>query len=344
MKFFERIFFSFLPTGHRVVHMRENPDVSPAGEWLFLALLLACTSYLWPIAGVVEAVRIGNAAAMAELRALGMELLVNDLLPIAFFIAFWQVMGQGLNARQKSRLAFMTWFPAVFMRVILQGIPLIAPKVAFYPLPVLSIPQIVALAESFANVALLMVFLRAPRPAPALKMPGVAGAALVVSHAVIAGVLFVYPLVMAMPRFVEAPDFTIPALGGGTCQLSAHRGRPVVLEFWSQYCPHCRRLIPEMEKLAESLGKEVDILSVHTGGGEKAAERVAQLVQGSRYPVCLDDGTATKAYKALSPPHRPEGVPHVVFIDRNGIIRRSASGYRSVDILRAEVQQSGILR
>lgn len=344
MHFFERLFLSFLPTGHRVAHLQENPDVRPLGEWLFLALLLACTSYLWPIAGAAEAVRIGNAAVMAELRALGMELLVNDLLPILFFAVFWQILARGFNARQRARLVFMTWFPAVFVRVILQGIPLIAPKVAFYPLPVLSIPQIVALAESFANVALLLVFLRASRPAPVLKMPAVAGAALVVSHAVIAGVLFVYPLVMAMPRFVEAPDFTIPALGGGTCQLSAHRGRPVVLEFWSQYCPHCRRLIPEMEKLAESLGKDVDILSVHTGGGEKAAERVAQLMGGAHFPVCLDDGTATKAYKALSPPHRPEGVPHVVFIDRNGIIRRSASGYRSVDVLRAEVKQSGILR
>jgi hypothetical protein len=37
------------------------------------------------------------------------------------------------------------------------------------------------------------------------------------------------------------------------------------------------------------------------------------------------------------------GMPHVEFIDRNGIIRRSASGYRSLDVLKAELKQSGIL-
>lgn len=30
----------------------------------------------------------------------------------------------------------------------------------------------------------------------------------------------------------QAPDFELPALGGGTVKLSALRGKPVVLVFW----------------------------------------------------------------------------------------------------------------
>jgi hypothetical protein len=91
----------------------------------------------------------------------------------------------------------------------MQGIPLIAPKVAYYPLPVLSIPQIVALAEGFMNAALLLVFLRAPQPKP-VKFHPAAGMALVFAHVGIAGVLFAYPLISALPRFIVAPDFTVP--------------------------------------------------------------------------------------------------------------------------------------
>lgn len=343
MKFLERLLLSFLPTDHRVVDVKNHPDVVPLGEWIFLALVLLCTSYLWPVAGVIEALGIETSFAIVELKALGLALLIDDILPLMFFAILWRVIARDLNARQRSRLLFMTWLPAVYVRILLQGVPLIFPKVAYYPLPILSIPQLVALSEAFMNIVLLVIFLPKSQSKP-FKIPLAMGIAFAFSFIVISGILFVYPLVLSLPRFVVAPDFNIPAMNDGHCQLSTHRGRPVVLEFWNQHCPHCRRLIPEMEKLAQSMGNNIDILSVHTGGGEQSAKRVAELVGNARFTICLDDGTATKAYKALSPPHRPEGVPHVVFIDRNGIIRRSASGYRSVDILRAEVQQSGILR
>ncbi len=344
MALLNRLFLSFLPTGHRIAALRADPETPAWPEWVALVVFLLLTSWLWPIAAVIEAaIRLSPAAALTELRYLTLDLLIQDVLPLGVFLGIWFAAGGGLNTNQKFRLAFMTWLPAVFIRAIMQGIPLLVPKVAYLPIPVLPLPQIVALAEALVNLALLFAFLRTPAPA-ALRLPKFIGPAFASAALAIAAVMFWFPLATSLPRFIVAPDFSVPQLNGGTCSLSAQRGRPVVLEFWSMGCPHCRRMIPELEKLSKKFGDELTILSVHVGGGVAAEPRLKELFTEAHYPVCMDDGTATKLYKSLKAPHRPEGVPHLVLIDRNGIIRRSLSGFREVDLLEMEIRNSGILR
>lgn len=47
----------------------------------------------------------------------------------------------------------------------------------------------------------------------------------------------------------EAPDFTLPLLGGGAWSLRAHRGRPVTLLFSDPECPPCQRLLADLDGL-----------------------------------------------------------------------------------------------
>ncbi len=344
MAFLNRLFISFMPTGHRIAALRAEPETAAWPEWLAMVVFLLLTSWLWPLAGVIEAaIRLSPTAAVSELRYFATDIIFFDVIPLGAFLGLWFAIGREFNTNQKFRLAFMTWLPAILIRAILQGIPLLLPKVAYLPIPVLPLPQIVALAEALVNLTLLIMFLRVSPP-PAPRLPKIIGPAFVSSQLVIAAILFWVPLATSLPRFIVAPDFSVPALDGGTCSLSAHRGKPVVLEFWSMNCPHCRRMIPELEKLAGKLGSELSILSVHVGGGSMAAPRLKELITEPKYPVCMDDGTATNLYKALRAPHRPQGVPHLVLIDRNGIIRRSLSGYRDVDLLEMEIRNSGILR
>ncbi len=344
MAVFNRIFLSFLPTAHRNQQLLESPDTPAWPEWVAMGVFLLLTSWLWPVAGNVEAaVRLTPAAALGELKYFAIDVIIRDLLPLGAFLGIWFIIGRQLNVNQKFRLAFMTWLPAIVIRAIMQGIPLLSPKVAYVPIPILDIPQLVALAEALVNLSLLLMFMRVPAPSP-LKLPGFVGPAFAGSQLILAAVLFWFPLAMAVPRFVLAPDFTVPALGGGTCSLSAHRGKPVLVEFWSLGCPHCRMMIPELDKVAKRMGDRLVILSVHVSGGAGAAVRLKEHFPEPHHPVCLDDGTATQLYKALKDPHRPQGVPHMVLIDRNGIIRRSLSGRRDADLLESEIEASGILR
>lgn len=47
----------------------------------------------------------------------------------------------------------------------------------------------------------------------------------------------------------RAPGFALLDLDGGTVQLEALRGRPVVLNFWATWCPPCREEMPAMQRL-----------------------------------------------------------------------------------------------
>jgi len=140
---------------------------------------------------------------------------------------------------------------------------------------------------------------------------------------------------------LAAPDFTIPALDGGTCTLSAHKGKPVLLEFWSMGCPHCRRMIPELPKIAAAL-PELAIVSVHAGN-KGAADQIKAEFPDKKFPVCLDDGSARKAYKDLPAPFKVGGIPHFILIDAKGQMRGTVVGYREAAVMIAEIRASGIL-
>ena len=51
------------------------------------------------------------------------------------------------------------------------------------------------------------------------------------------------------PRPKFADDFTIATAAGTSFRLSAHRGRPVFMNFWATWCPPCLEEMPAMERL-----------------------------------------------------------------------------------------------
>ncbi|MGP3561138.1 TlpA family protein disulfide reductase [Geobacillus sp. BK01] len=118
-----------------------------------------------------------------------------------------------------------------------------------------------------------------------------------------------------------APDLTLPTLGGEPVKLSDLRGQAVVLNFWTSWCPPCKKEMPELEAFYKQHGREVVLLAVHltTQDTLDAAER---FVKGQKLtlPVALDvRGEALHRY-------RIQTIPTTYIIDPNGVIRQKIIG------------------
>lgn len=112
-----------------------------------------------------------------------------------------------------------------------------------------------------------------------------------------------------------APDFRLQSLDGNVVQLSALRGKPVLLDFWATWCAPCREEMPKLEKLSrEFKAKNVSILGVNVS---EPRETVRSYISrnGYTYPVLL-----TRENDPLFAEYSIHGYPTMVTIDRNGFI------------------------
>lgn len=112
-----------------------------------------------------------------------------------------------------------------------------------------------------------------------------------------------------------APDFSLPDLQGNIITLSQFRGRPVLVNFWTTWCPYC---VEEMDALEKTYRRYADqglvVLAVNVQEKAKTVTPVVQ-AQNLSFPILLDsDASITRAYFTIA-------IPTSFFIDRQGVVR-----------------------
>lgn len=66
-----------------------------------------------------------------------------------------------------------------------------------------------------------------------------------------------------------APDFSLQDTEGKTHRLSDYRGKPVIINFWTTWCPPCREELPSMNRAWHQLEQEgVAMLAINMGEDE----------------------------------------------------------------------------
>lgn len=119
----------------------------------------------------------------------------------------------------------------------------------------------------------------------------------------------------------QAPNFTLPLMGGGEASLDDYKGKVVLLNIWATWCNPCREEMPYMEELYQDMkGKPFEILavSIDTRGSQDVEPFVKSL--GLTFPILLDsDKKVNNMYQAT-------GVPETFIIDKNGVVREHILG------------------
>lgn len=120
---------------------------------------------------------------------------------------------------------------------------------------------------------------------------------------------------LSAAREMPAPDFKLEDLSGTTVELKSFKGkRPVLLFFWTTWCPYCQRELKVLNTRLENLEKTgVELIAIDVG---EPASRVNRVVKNYNlaFKVFLDeDSSVANSYGIL-------GVPTFVLVDKKGYI------------------------
>ena len=108
-----------------------------------------------------------------------------------------------------------------------------------------------------------------------------------------------------LPRVHKpAPDFLLPRVDGGRMQLAELRGKVVLVHFWATWCVACRHEMPQIQRLAETYGRDgLVVLGVNVDRGNPGAVRAFLRERNVRFPSVLDpDGAVRNRYAVRALP------------------------------------------
>lgn len=119
----------------------------------------------------------------------------------------------------------------------------------------------------------------------------------------------------------DAKPFKLALLDGGDFDLSAHRGKVVVLDFWATWCAPCTKSLPGLiEAMADFPADKVQFIGVNQA---EAKEQVSKFLtqRGWKLKVALDTTQSVGRQFGV------EGIPHTVIIGPDGKVAWVKTGY-----------------
>lgn len=130
-----------------------------------------------------------------------------------------------------------------------------------------------------------------------------------------------------------APNFTLVLIDGGNFNLSDHKGKPVLINFFASWCLPCRDEMPVLEKIVQQYKqKGVVFLGIAVDDTEeKMKDFIAKY--NVTFPVGLDKtATIQKSFGLY-------GIPTTYFIDKQGVITYFHSGSVTEELMQHELDK-----
>lgn len=117
----------------------------------------------------------------------------------------------------------------------------------------------------------------------------------------------------------RAPGFALPDVNGRFHDPADYHGRLLLVDFMQVTCPHCATFAKILEKAKAKYGARIAVLSVVNPPSDKAG--VSKFLQDHKItsPILFDCGQV--AYSYIRPKSTSISIPHVFFIDGEGIVR-----------------------
>jgi cytochrome c biogenesis protein CcmG/thiol:disulfide interchange protein DsbE len=113
------------------------------------------------------------------------------------------------------------------------------------------------------------------------------------------------------------PEFTIQTFDANSSSRTSLEGKPSLLIFWNTWCPNCMKELPQINRLAETLGpKGLKVLAVNTAINDTENKARAYW---EKYDYVFPSGF-DRSFK-VSQIFGVRGVPTIFLVDSKGIVR-----------------------
>ena len=128
-----------------------------------------------------------------------------------------------------------------------------------------------------------------------------------------------------IPGNLMAPEFSLQDTHGKLHRLSDYRGKPVIINFWTTWCPPCREELPSMNRAWHKIKEEgVAMLAINMGEGEDTIF-IFSADYPTDFPVLMDrSGEVIEQWPV-------KGLPTTFVIAPDGTIAYRAIGSREWD-------------
>jgi thiol-disulfide isomerase/thioredoxin len=132
-----------------------------------------------------------------------------------------------------------------------------------------------------------------------------------------------------------APELNVTDISGRALSLDDFKGKTVLLDFWTTWCPPCRADAPALDKLYAKYGGNLAIVGVSVSEDRPVVEKFLK-EHPHVFPVVLTNENE------MPRPYQIGVFPTYIVIDRDGSLDSAAQGDQGFGELRKMLKKAGL--